>query len=376
MTVNRTPWWKSGSVNQLLWSVVLAGGTMVICATAIAEEPVSAKSSAFLETTDSQPKATGLDLGLDSLALNSSDLALASLDDDAAQAGGKGKAPSGKVTQEDETGTDPRGFSSKFMPYYRYTKLNNEVTVKELTLFGMVAFTPRLAMTYEMPIAKEIDYSGLDAFKVGSSGLPPGQGFGPLPPGGVPFADLESDGDNTAIGDLNLRVFYKPESWEGKYAGSENKSYTFMPVLEMTLPTATDDVIGSEAWILSPGITIVTDLPGGPPFGIGFFAMMNFFDFDVIKSDDREDTLRYRGRWFWMQPLSKPGENLMDGLYVLTEFQPVYDFENDDFDLWISPEFGKIVKPGLIVYGKPGWGIDRDKEDRKFTFEAGVRIFY
>ena len=66
----------------------------------------------------------------------------------------------------------------------------------------------------------------------------------------------------------------------------------------------------------------------------------------------------------------------MDGLYILTEFQPVYDFENDDFDLWIAPEFGKIVKPGFIVYGKPGWGVDRDKADRKFTFEVGTRIFY
>ncbi len=128
--------------------------------------------------------------------------------------------------------------------------------------------------------------------------------------------------------------------------------------------------------VLSPGITLVTDLPGGPPSGWVFVAFMNFFDFDVVKSLDRSDTLRYRGRWFWMQPLSKPGPNLFDGLYILTELQPVYDFENDDFDLWIGPEFGKIVNPELTIYGKPGWGIDNESSDREFTFEVGFRWFF
>ena len=47
-----------------------------------------------------------------------------------------------------------------------------------------------------------------------------------------------------------------------------------------------------------------------------------------------------------------------------------------DFDLWIGPEFGKIVKDGFIVYAKPGWGIDPEPNDREFTFEVGMRIFY
>ena len=39
---------------------------------------------------------------------------------------------------EDETGTDPRGFSSKFMPYYRHTELDNDLEVDEAVMFGMV----------------------------------------------------------------------------------------------------------------------------------------------------------------------------------------------------------------------------------------------
>ena len=78
-----------------------------------------------------------------------------------------------------------------------------------------------------------------------------------------------------------------------------------------------------------------------------------------------------------MQPLSKPGPGLLDGLYLLPEFQPVYDFDADELSWWVGPEFGKIVKEGVIVYAKPGWGINNDEpNERDVTFEVGVRIFY
>jgi hypothetical protein len=88
-----------------------------------------------------------------------------------------------------------------------------------------------------------------------------------------------------------------------------------------------------------------------------------------------------------MQPLSKPAhmENPdndslqifnLAGLYLLTEFQPVYDFREDEFSLWVGPELGKILKDGVIAYLKPGWGIDNTEPgDREFTFEIGFRYF-
>ncbi|MCZ6837529.1 MAG: hypothetical protein O7G85_17265, partial [Planctomycetota bacterium] len=181
-------------------------------------------------------------------------------------------------------------------------------------------------------------------------------------------------------GDLGLRFFLRPEEWEWTYdddnSMGKQKGISLMPLLELTLPTATNDVIGGEALIVSPGFVVVADLPGDAPFGLGFIAMMNFFDFDAFKDDKRESTTRYRGRWFWMQPLRPPGPNLFDGIYVLTEFQPVYDFMESDFSFWIGPEFGKIVSDGFIIYAKPGWGIDTDEVDRDFTFEFGMRYFF
>jgi hypothetical protein len=47
------------------------------------------------------------------------------------------------VEQEDSTGTDPRGFSSKFIPYYLYTELENGTKVNQFDLFGMYAFNPK-----------------------------------------------------------------------------------------------------------------------------------------------------------------------------------------------------------------------------------------
>ena len=293
---------------------------------------------------------------------------------------------------KDNTGTDPRDFSPKFMPYYRYTELENDLEVQEFTLFGMYAFTPKFALTYEWPIAKEIDYSDVSEFKQfkqsgGGSDLPP-IGNQPGGGGGLPLNDLEDDGDVVGMGDLNLRFFNQIDSWRFKFMDGQ-KNFSFFPVIETTLPTATKDVLGGEAWILSPGLTVVTDMPfKSPPLGLGFFAMMNFYDFDAFKDNRREDTSRFRGRWFWMQPLSMPGHvknpgdtslHIFDlaGLYLLTEFQPVYDFEEEEFSFWVGPEVGKIIKDGVIGYAKPGFGVDPDEGDgdRKFSFEVGFRYF-
>jgi hypothetical protein len=279
----------------------------------------------------------------------------------------------GGTGEGDETGTDPRDFSSKFMPYYRYTELENNLYTNEAVLFGMYAFTPKIAMTYEWAAVKHIDYSDVDAFQ-NLQDIDPGQGGG-APPSGIPLNDLSSDGDNIGWGDLNLRLFAKTfDPWLlGTVSWPEERdiTLTLIPTIETTLPTASEDTLGSETWILSPAVTFVIDTPT-----FGFLAAMNFYDFDVVKSDSRQSISRYRGRIFLMQPLSKPGPELTDGIYLLPEAQPIYDFEQDHFSLWLGPEVGKIVAPGRIVYLKPGFGIVPDESDRDWSFEFGYRHFF
>ena len=45
------------------------------------------------------------------------------------------------VAKQDATGTDPRVFSDKWMPYYRYTELDNGLIQQDLTAFGTFGFS-------------------------------------------------------------------------------------------------------------------------------------------------------------------------------------------------------------------------------------------
>jgi hypothetical protein len=283
--------------------------------------------------------------------------------------------------EDDATGTDPRAFGTKFMPYYRYTRLENDLKVKELVMFGLVRLDANLGATYELPVSKRVDYSGVEAFQAGG-GLEPGPGSG-YPGGGVPFADLDPDGDETGVGDAIFRLMGKSDDWKFDSPLFDGGSGEVMGLFEITVPTATEDVLGEETLVASPGFAVVADVDDRG----SFIAMMNFFDFDVIKDSSREDILRFRGRWFFMKPLTPPAfmaaqdPDIPDlgafaGLYLLPELQPVYDFENSEFSVWLAPEVGKVYREGQIFYIKPGWGIDSESNERDFTFEMGWRYFF
>jgi hypothetical protein len=117
-------------------------------------------------------------------------------------------------------------------------------------------------------------------------------------------------------------------------------------------------------------LTAIKDLSFWPAPG-AFLAAMNFYAFDAWKDVGRGKVRQYRGRWFLMFPLHP------SGIYALPEFQPIYDFEGEEFMFWIGPEFGKMLAPGQIVYAKPGWGIDAlaNSGERDWTFELGFRWF-
>jgi hypothetical protein len=207
-----------------------------------------------------------------------------------------------------------------------------------MNLFGLFAFDKDFAITYDIPITVEID-----------DGTPGGKVNG--------------------MGDLGLRFFYKPGS-------TQFKESSHMFGAEFKFPTASDDKIGGpEVTIASPMYVYVKNVQITGP---GFLAMMNFYDFDIFGTDPVTKVSKFRGRWFAMIPLAKPGPNFLDGWYLLPELQPVYDFEADDdkFSLWLAPELGKLVAKNFVMYAKPGWGIIKDAQtDRDFTFEIGFRYF-
>lgn len=250
-----------------------------------------------------------------------------------------------KAVQEDATGTDPRSFSDKWMPYYRYTELENGLVQQDLTAFGTIGFSPRVGMFYEVPLAQYRDFSDVP-------GVPPGT-------------------DAIGMGDIDLKFLWRPESLEFSYGKEGKKSASVLFGTDFLLPTATDDALGGDAFLFAPIVGIVFDMPF-----YGFFSVLNLYYFDVYKKDSAPKTSRYVGRWFYMQPLTRPGP-WWGGFFLMPEFQPIYDFETDDFSSWIGVELGKVFAPGKIGYIKPGWGISNSEPtDRKFTFELGFRWFF
>ena len=247
-----------------------------------------------------------------------------------------------------ETGTDPRDFADKFMPYYRYTELENGLEQQELVMFGLMAFSPKLAMTYEIPLVRQVDFRGTSVFDPGTGTCP-----------GLTDADCRP----TGMGDMNLRFIYNPDLG---FLGGD-----LLVGAQFDLPTATDDSLGSNQLVVSPLIVWVRDLGFWPAPG-AFFAAMNFYQVDAFGDDNSEKVQQYLGRFFFMLPLHR------SGIYALPEVQAIYDFDDDHFSLWIGPEFGKLLAPGRILYVKPGWGIDPDaiQGDRDFSFEVGFRYFF
>jgi hypothetical protein len=251
-----------------------------------------------------------------------------------------------KVAKQDATGTDPRVFSDKWMPYYRYTKLENGMTQQDLTANGTLRFNDRVGVFFEVPLAQYQDFSDVPGF---------------------PLADKDAIG----MGDIDLKFLWRPEALDFSYGKEGKMSASVLLGTGFLLPTATGDLLAADALLFAPIVAFVFDMPLH-----GFIAMLNLYYFDVYKEDTADKTSRYVGKWFYMQPLTKPGP-WWGGLFLLPEFQPIYDFETDDFSAWIGVEFGKMLAPGRIAYVKPGWGVNNSEDtDRESTFEVGYRWFF
>jgi hypothetical protein len=181
-----------------------------------------------------------------------------------------------KAVKEDATGTDPRSFSDKWMPYYRYTELENGLVQQDLTAFGTLGFSPRVGMFYEVPLAQYRDFSDIPGVSQGT--------------------------DAIGMGDIDLKFLWRPEALELTYGKEGKMNASVLLGTDFVLPTATDDALGGDAFLFAPIVAFVFDMPF-----YGFFAALNLYYFDVYKKDSAPNTSRYVGKWFYMQPLTKPG---------------------------------------------------------------------
>jgi len=70
-----------------------------------------------------------------------------------------------------KTGTDPRDFSLKWMPYYRSTELENGLQQQDLTALAVVPFSRTLGVFIEVPLAQYRDFSDVTGFPEGTDAI-------------------------------------------------------------------------------------------------------------------------------------------------------------------------------------------------------------
>ena len=227
--------------------------------------------------------------------------------------------------------------------------------------FGIGVESSVAVLVDEVPLAFQRDFSDTSLFQPTTGrcgpGVIPGGGL-PLP-SPLPLPPPPGNCEEVGIGDSTFQLLFRGP----KAAGGD-----WVFGARFDVPTASQDILGSGTLAASPIVAYVRDLkiPGS------FVAFMNLYKFDVWKDSTRSDVSAYIGRWFLMLPVSKKAR-----LYLLPELQPIYDFESSHFSLWFAPELGHLLRPGNILYVKPGWGFGPDQlqGDRKFTFEIGWRKF-
>ena len=252
--------------------------------------------------------------------------------------------------EKDGTGNDPRAFTDKWMPFYRFQELENGLTQQDVTAFGTIAFSDNIGVFFELPVAQYRDFSEI-------SGLP-----------------QDAPASAIGMGDVSLKFLarLKPLDFSyGKPGEMNKKTGAIMLGTDFVLPTATSPLLAGNSFKLAPILGVVIDTPMH-----GFFAMLNLYYFDVYRTDAAPTTSLYVGRWFYMQPLTPPGK--WWGLFFLMpEYQPIYNFETKDFSSWLGVELGKIITEGNVAYIKPGWGLgNSESTDRKTTIEIGWRYFF
>ena len=120
--------------------------------------------------------------------------------------------PAGKPAKPD-TGNDPRDFSGKVMPYYRFNKLSNGMETSDFTLFGFWAWSKVWGMTYEVPLARRYDITGTKNCAGLDEGIPC---FGEVGGGGTPEVPrgfpAEGDGVEVGMGDSIFRLQFNTKA--------------------------------------------------------------------------------------------------------------------------------------------------------------------
>ncbi len=238
--------------------------------------------------------------------------------------------------EKDKTGTNPINFTFDARVYHEYQWLNTEGDGDQnITTFEFRAPLGEGKWQYRM----KMRYQDLEA-------------------------DLNDDGfddlDESGMGDMDIRFLTVP------YLNIEKKA-AFAYGLEMFLPTASEDALGSGAWVMGPQL-----------FGV-FFDVFGMFDLIApgyqhrfsIDEDSGRDNVHQSVFDLFVLKMSKNKQR-----WFLNQSTLVVDYENDIEFMQVDLEFGMMLDKffgtkGHSAYIRPGFGIGSDRPQ-----DASVEIGY
>ncbi len=181
-------------------------------------------------------------------------------------------------------------------------------------------------------------------------------------------ADLNDDGnddlDESGMGDTDIRFLTVP------YISME-KLEAFAYGLEIFLPTATEDPLGSGAWVMGPQV-----------FGV-FFNVFGVFELVApgyqhrfsIDEDDGRDEVHQSVIDLFTLKMSKNKQQ-----WFLNQSTLVVDWENETEFMQVDLEFGTMLDTfveakGHSAYVRPGFGIGGDRS-QDASLEIGYKVVW
>ena len=146
----------------------------------------------------------------------------------------------------------------------------------------------------------------------------------------MPFihqSDVVGPGSDTGIGDTTQSLFFSPKKPTAS-GGSGACGPAFL------LPTATEDVLGTEQWAIGPTAVVLKQTDDGWTYG----ALVNYL-VSVAGDDDRADV-----NSAFLQPFLSKG--LGKGRTATINLESTYDFEGHAWSIPVNLTYSKVTKIG------------------------------
>ena len=135
--------------------------------------------------------------------------------------------------------------------------------------------------------------------------------------------------------------------------------------LETTLPTATDQALGTGKWVLMPSVFALV------PVNENFFISFGYKQYSSIAGDGGRKSVNYARVRALISYMA-------DAQWWVT-FDPQYYMDYDrsgQAELVWESEIGVMVNPGTAMYIKPGAHLGGNWKTRDWTLSMGFKILY